>query len=57
VDPTTLEIVIHKGQNLNRLFEYLSSCGIGVISMRNKSNRLEQMFISMMQENGGVKTL
>jgi ABC-2 type transport system ATP-binding protein len=55
LDPTTLEIVIRKGQNLNRLFDYLSSCGIDVISMRNKSNRLEQMFMSMMQENGGVK--
>ncbi len=57
VDPITLEIVIHRGQKLNRLFEYLSDCGIGVISMRNKSNRLEQMFISMMQANDGVKTL
>jgi ABC-2 type transport system ATP-binding protein len=57
LDPTTLEIVIHRGQKLNRLFDYLSDCGIGVISMRNKSNRLEQMFISMMQANGGVKNL
>jgi len=57
LDPTTLEIVIHRGQKLNRLFDYLSDCGIGVISMRNKSNRLEQMFISIMQANGGVKNL
>ena len=55
LDPTTLEIVIRKGQNLNQLFEYLSGCGLEVISMRNKSNRLEQMFMSMMKENGGVK--
>jgi ABC-2 type transport system ATP-binding protein len=56
LDSSTLELVIHKGQHLNRLFDYLTGCGIDVISMRNKSNRLEQMFISMMRENGGVKT-
>jgi len=52
LDSTTLELVIHRGQNLNRLFNYLTDCGIEVISMRNKSNRLEQMFMSMMRENG-----
>jgi ABC-2 type transport system ATP-binding protein len=55
LDATTLEVVIHKGQNLNRLFDFLTECGIHVLSMRNKSNRLEQMFISMMNDNSGIK--
>ena len=48
VDPRTLEVMLHKGQNLNAVYQQLSGCGIKVVSMRNKSNRLEQLFMSML---------
>jgi ABC-2 type transport system ATP-binding protein len=40
--------MLHKGQNLNAVYQQLSGCGIKVVSMRNKSNRLEQLFMSML---------
>jgi ABC-2 type transport system ATP-binding protein len=54
LDKCTMEIDIHRGQDLNGLYEKLSECNIKVLSMRNKSNRLEQLFISMLNANGGA---
>jgi ABC-type multidrug transport system, ATPase component len=51
VDETTLEISITRQQDLNQVFEMLSARGISVKSMRNKSNRLEQLFVSLLQKN------
>lgn len=48
IDPMTLEVLLHKGQDLNAVYQHLSQCGIKVLSMRNKSNRLEQLFVSML---------
>lgn len=50
IDETTLEVSISKEQSLNGLFECLSSCGIDVISMRNKTNRLEEMFVRLVEQ-------
>ncbi|MES2606844.1 MAG: ABC transporter ATP-binding protein [Pseudomonadota bacterium] len=50
VDETTLEIGIEKGQNLNDVFSMLSERQINVKSMRNKSNRLEQLFVSLLHK-------
>jgi ABC-2 type transport system ATP-binding protein len=47
VDPTTLEVDISKDQGINRLFGYLTESEIRVISLRNKSNRLEELFLRM----------
>ncbi len=52
VDSTTLEVDVHRGDSLNHLFEILGEHGIDVISMRNKTNRLEQLFLHMLDENG-----
>ena len=52
LDSSTMEVDIHKGHNLNGLYSRLSDCNIKVMSMRNKSNRLEQLFISMLSNNG-----
>ncbi len=52
LDKSTLEVDMHKGHNLNSLFDKLSQCGINIVSMRNKSNRLEQLFMSMLNNNG-----
>jgi ABC-2 type transport system ATP-binding protein len=48
LDGSTLEVDMHKGNDLNNLFNKLSECNIKIVSMRNKSNRLEQLFISML---------
>jgi len=51
LDPSTLQIDISKQQGLNNLFKQLTEQGIEVISMRNKCNRLEELFISLLEEN------
>ena len=43
----TLEVEVSRGQNLNEIFGRLSAEGIEVDSMRNKVNRLEEMFIRL----------
>jgi ABC-2 type transport system ATP-binding protein len=48
LDGSTLEVDMHKGNDLNNLFNKLSRCNIKIVSMRNKSNRLEQLFMSML---------
>lgn len=47
VDPTTLEIAVDRDDNLNHVYAMLSAANIKVLSMRNKSNRLEQLFINL----------
>jgi ABC-2 type transport system ATP-binding protein len=49
VDETTLEVVINKEQNINALFEQLSKDRIQVLSMRNKVNRLEELFLRLVE--------
>ena len=48
VDDCTLEADIKDKQSISDLFSILKSCGIDVVSMKNKTNRLEQLFISML---------
>tara|TARA_B100001250_G_scaffold193534_1_gene166356 strand:- start:2061 stop:2978 length:918 start_codon:yes stop_codon:yes gene_type:complete len=50
-DSTTLNVLIKKNQSINFLFDQLTAQGINVLSMRNKSNRLEEMFIEMVNKN------
>ena len=52
LDKSTIEVDKHKDHDLNGLYARLSECNIRVVSMRNKSNRLEQLFISMLNNNG-----
>jgi ABC-2 type transport system ATP-binding protein len=54
VDDHTLEVETAKEQNLNDVFRGLSSLGIEVLSMRNKVNRLEEIFMRLVEkrENG-----
>ncbi len=49
VDGYCIEIEVEKSQSLNELFVALSEQDIHVLSMRNKANRLEELFISMTQ--------
>ncbi|OOZ36896.1 ABC transporter ATP-binding protein [Solemya velesiana gill symbiont] len=49
LDDCTLEVEVTQDQGINGLFQALSRNGIEVISMRNKQNRLEQLFIDMVE--------
>ena len=46
-EPSTLEVEVPREQGINRLFRLLDASGIEVLSLRNKQNRLEQLFIDM----------
>ena len=48
-DPTTLVAAVSKDNNINNLFKLLSAQSIQVNSMRNESNRLEELFIEMVK--------
>jgi len=50
VDDTTLEVSISKDQSVNELFRFLSEHGIDVLSMRNKTNRLEELFVRLVEQ-------
>jgi ABC-2 type transport system ATP-binding protein len=49
VDDHTLEVEISKEKSINRLFDDLTRCGVNVSSMRNKTNRLEQLFMKLVE--------
>ncbi len=51
IDPTTLEVDVDKRQNVNELFAALGAQGVEVISMRNKVNRLEELFVRMVERD------
>lgn len=59
LDDHCFEVEVEKHQSLNELFACLSERGIHVISMRNKANRLEELFVSLVEshklDNGEVK--
>ncbi len=49
VDSHTLEVDLRKGQTLNPVFQQLDLDGIDVKSMRNKTNRLEELFVGIVE--------
>jgi ABC-2 type transport system ATP-binding protein len=54
IDAHTLEIEVSKEQNLNEIFSHLSALGIEVLSMRNKVNRLEEIFMRLVEGRNGA---
>ena len=52
VDDHTIEVEVSKEQNLNEIFTRLSGLGIDVLSMRNKVNRLEEIFMRLVEARG-----
>ena len=56
IDDTTLEAEVRKEDDLNHLFAALSKEGIRVLSMRNKANRLEELFLDLITANGTLAT-
>ncbi|MCS6947647.1 MAG: DUF4162 domain-containing protein, partial [Steroidobacteraceae bacterium] len=52
VDEHTLEVELTKEQSLNDVFARLTASGIQVLSMRNKVNRLEEVFMRLVDKSG-----
>ena len=50
-DEQTLEVTLTEGESLNGVFDQLSDKGISVASMRNKANRLEELFMRLVDRN------
>ena len=50
-DEQTLEVTLTEGESLNGVFDQLSDKGISVASMRNKANRLEELFMRLVDKN------
>ena len=49
IDDHTLEVDVEKSEGLNAVFTKLSEQGVQVMSMRNKSNRLEELFVRLVE--------
>jgi ABC-2 type transport system ATP-binding protein len=52
LDPRCLEIDVPGDLTLNQVFAALETCGVEVISMRNKANRLEELFVHLVGRGG-----
>ncbi len=52
IDGHCFEVEVEKDQNINQIFEQLSQQNIEVVSMRNKVNRLEELFVSLVENSG-----
>jgi len=51
IDSQTIELSVQKNYSLNDAFGMLSQHGILISSMRNKSNRLEELFVGLVEKN------
>jgi len=51
LNPHQMQVTINKGQSLNEVFTFLSAMQVHVTSMRNKTNRLEELFVNLVQSN------
>ena len=51
VDSHCFELTLDKSQDINEVFNLLDQQGVKIKSMRNKTNRLEQLFVSLLQQS------
>nr|ELR5213743.1 ABC transporter ATP-binding protein [Providencia rettgeri] len=54
IDTSTLEVDVKREQGLNSVFSQLSEQGIQILSMRNKANRLEELFVNLVKKENNV---
>ena len=52
IDENTIEASLPKAKSLNTLFAELDQKGVHVLSMRNKANRLEELFLRLVENSG-----
>ncbi len=50
INQKTLHVTVPKGKNINLLFQQLTEKNITVLSLKNKTNRLEQLFMDLVNE-------
>ena len=48
IDATTIEVEVDRERNINKLFEILTKKNIDITSMRNKTSRLEELFLKLL---------
>ncbi len=53
LDPRRLEVKVQKGMSFNHVFERISAAGLTVDGLRNKANRIEELFIDLVSKNKG----
>jgi ABC-2 type transport system ATP-binding protein len=51
LDESSIEVEVNRDQSLNDLFGKLSAHQIKITSMRNKTNRLEELFVRLVSQN------
>lgn len=51
IDPCTLQVTMDKAHSINDLFSIFEANGLVISSMRNKANRLEELFVNMVEKN------
>ena len=51
IDNITLEVDVAREQGINAVFEQLTQQGVQVLSMRNKANRLEELFVHLVNDS------
>ncbi|MEQ5400781.1 MULTISPECIES: ABC transporter ATP-binding protein [unclassified Providencia] len=50
IDTSTLEVDVKREQGLNSVFSQFSEQGVQILSMRNKANRLEELFVNLVKK-------
>jgi len=50
-DAQTLEVELKQGDGLNKLFSMLSEQNVEVCSLKNKANRLEELFLALVEKS------
>lgn len=55
IDANSFEVTVDKSQSINALFALLDRAGIVVCSLRNKANRLEEMFVSLLDDSRALE--
>ncbi|MCK8370429.1 ABC transporter ATP-binding protein, partial [Erwinia amylovora] len=55
-DTSTLEVDVLREQGQNSVFSQLSHQGVQVLSMRNKANRREELFVDLVNGRSGDKS-
>lgn len=53
LDNSSIEVVVDSSQHINDVFSQLSAKGIAIRSMRNKANRLEELFVNLVNNGAG----
>ncbi|MCC5852575.1 MAG: ABC transporter ATP-binding protein [Alkalimonas sp.] len=56
LDDHSLEVDVEKSAGLNDIFSRLTEQGVKVLSMRNKANRLEELFVKLVEQGRGEQS-